>query len=138
MKKIDEVYMAMAYEVAKFSKATRRKVGSIIVDRKGRIVSTGYNGTPHGVDNCCETEDNKTHEYVLHSELNAIFNATTNDLEEATMYVTLSPCLKCAAAIKQKKFKRIVYNEKYRDDSGVKFLEAHGVIVDQYARIKTE
>lgn len=130
-KEEDKIYIDIAKNVAQFSKAKRRKVGSIIVDSTGRIAGTGYNGTPHGVENSCETEDNVTHEYVLHSEVNAIFNATTHNLQEATMYVTLSPCLKCAAAILQKGFKRVVYEEQYRDTSGIEFLSKHGVQVIQ-------
>jgi dCMP deaminase len=44
----------MAKEVAKLSYATRLKVGSVI-DKNDRLISLGYNGTPKGWDNECET-----------------------------------------------------------------------------------
>lgn len=46
--------MQIAYQVAKLSYAERRKVGCVIV-KDEQIVSFGYNGTPHGFDNECES-----------------------------------------------------------------------------------
>ena len=51
---IDKIYMQIAYQVAKLSYAERRKVGCVIV-KDEQIVSFGYNGTPHGFDNACES-----------------------------------------------------------------------------------
>ena len=53
-KEYDKTYMRMASELAKLSYATRSKVGCLIVSEDGQIVSQGYNGMPHGMDNCCE------------------------------------------------------------------------------------
>ncbi len=52
---VDIVYMQMAYQTAKLSYAERRRVGCIIV-KDEQIVSFGYNGTPHGFDNTCESD----------------------------------------------------------------------------------
>jgi dCMP deaminase len=51
--KLDITFMNMAKEVAKLSYCQRHKVGALIV-REGNISSFGYNGTPSGMDNCCE------------------------------------------------------------------------------------
>lgn len=51
----DCAYMNMALCIAKLSYAIRNKVGSIIVSKNGQIISQGFNGTPTGQDNCCET-----------------------------------------------------------------------------------
>ena len=51
---IDKIYMQIAYQTAKLSYAERRKVGCIIV-KDEQIVSFGYNGTPHGFENECES-----------------------------------------------------------------------------------
>jgi len=127
----DKVYLEIAKKISQFSKAERRKVGSLIVNRFGKIVATGYNGTPKGVDNQCEDNDGKTFDYVIHSEINAILNATTHDLEGSTIYVTLSPCRACAGALIQKGFKKVVYDEEYRCTSGIEFLRKHGIEVKQ-------
>lgn len=47
--------MKMAYEFSKLSQAVRSKVGCLIVSPSGQILSQGYNGMPHGMDNRCET-----------------------------------------------------------------------------------
>jgi deoxycytidylate deaminase len=48
-------YMETAYAFAECSTARRLKVGCIIV-KDERIISIGYNGTPSGWDNNCESE----------------------------------------------------------------------------------
>jgi len=51
--KYREAYMDVAERFGKLSSAVRLKVGAIAV-KDDRIVSLGYNGTPHGWDNDCE------------------------------------------------------------------------------------
>lgn len=53
-KELDTVYLNMTDCMGQLSKATRAKVGCLIVNEKGKIISQGYNGTPTGFDNCCE------------------------------------------------------------------------------------
>lgn len=48
--------MQTAYQFAKLSYATRRKVGCVIV-KNNQVISFGYNGTPHGFENKCEEDD---------------------------------------------------------------------------------
>lgn len=57
----DKAYMRMALALAQLSHAVRNKVGCLIVSEDGQIVSQGYNGMPHGMDNCCE---NKVYKWV--------------------------------------------------------------------------
>jgi len=52
-------YLQIAEIIAQHSKDQDRKVGCIVV-KDGRIISTGYNGTPHGFDNNCKDENRKT------------------------------------------------------------------------------
>lgn len=54
MRNFDEKYMQMAYIWASNSYALRRKVGAIVV-KDNQIISDGFNGTPSGFDNDCET-----------------------------------------------------------------------------------
>jgi len=124
----DKVYMKMAKEWAKLSHANRLKVGSLIV-KDGMIISDGFNGTPTGFDNQCEDESNETHWYVLHSEANAILKCARNGIscKGGTMYLTYSPCKDCAKLIFQSGISRLVYNEKYRDNSGIDFLKESNV-----------
>lgn len=49
-------YMKVANETAKLSYATRLQVGTVIVMPDGTM-TTGYNGTPEGWDNTCESPE---------------------------------------------------------------------------------
>ena len=50
----DEYFLNIAQEVGKRSTCMRRRYGAIIVKDK-IIVSTGYNGSPRGDENCIDT-----------------------------------------------------------------------------------
>ena len=134
---LDKVYMEMAKTLSKLSYAERNKVGCIIVSPKGQIISQGFNGTPTGYDNCCEYIDESgklvTKHEVLHAESNAIAKCAKwlSSTEDATLYVTLSPCFECAKLIIQAGIKRVCYNELYRNTEGLDFLKKNGLQVDQ-------
>jgi len=114
----------MAKEWSKLSHCERKKVGALIVKDR-MIISDGYNGTPTGFDNCCEDDDGDTKWHVLHAEANAILKvaSSTQSCKDATLYITLSPCKQCSKLIHQAGFIRLVYTEKYKDTSGLDFLE---------------
>lgn len=133
----DLTYIKMAMTWAELSKATRKKVGCLIV--KGTtIISDGYNGTPSGFENECEMpifdENNnfveyQTKWYVLHAESNAIAKVarSTQSCEGATLYITYSPCRECSKLILQSGIKRVVYLEEYRDREGLALLQKAGI-----------
>jgi len=54
--KIVKAYMDTAFRFAECSTAVRAKVGAIVV-KDDSIISIGYNGTPSGWGNCCETRE---------------------------------------------------------------------------------
>jgi dCMP deaminase len=128
----DRAYLRMALEWAKLSHCQRRQVGAIVV-KEGQIIADGYNGTPSGFENCCEDEEGLTQWYVLHAEANAISKVarSTQTCENATLYITLSPCKECSKLIHQSGIKRVVYQQGYRDTSGLDFLLKAGVEVHQ-------
>ena len=112
----------------RLSYCKRRKVGALIV-KDNMIISDGYNGTPTGFENICEDDEGYTKWYVLHAEANAIakVSSSTQSTKGATLYITLSPCRECSKLIFQSGIKRVVYNKKYKDTSGLEFLEKAGV-----------
>jgi dCMP deaminase len=75
----------------------------------------------------------KTKPEVLHAESNAIAKLakSSNSGLDADLFVTHSPCLDCAKLIYQSGIRRVFYNENYRDDAGVRFLEKSGIEVTQ-------
>lgn len=126
----DARYLRMAQIWAENSYCTRRKVGALIVKNR-MIISDGYNGTPSGFDNICESEFGVTFPYVLHAEANAITKIARsgNNSDGATLYVTDSPCIECAKLIIQAGIKRVVYSREYRLKEGIELLQKAGVEV---------
>lgn len=129
--KYDKAYLRIAKEWGALSYCKRKQVGAIIVKDR-MIISDGYNGTPSGFENCCEDEEGLTRWEVLHAEANAILKVarSTQSCEGATLYITLSPCKECSKLIHQSGIKRVVYQNGYRDDSGIQFLLKAGVEVE--------
>ena len=128
--KYDIAYLKMAQEWGKLSHCKRKQVGALIVKDR-MIISDGFNGTPSGFDNCCEDENGETKWEVLHAEANAILKvaSSTQSCKNATLYITLSPCIQCSKLIHQSGIKKVVYAKTYRDSSGLDFLEKAGVEV---------
>ena len=120
---LDRRYMRMAFIWSENSYCQRRKVGALLVKDK-MIISDGYNGTPSGFENICEDENNITKPYVLHAEANAITKVarSNNSSNDATLYVTSSPCIECAKLIIQAGIKRVVYSDAYRLSDGIELL----------------
>lgn len=125
---LDKRYLRMATIWAENSYCQRRKVGAIIVKDK-MIISDGYNGTPAGFENVCEDENGITKPYVLHAEANAISKVarSNNSSDNATLYVTASPCLECSKLIIQAGIRRVVFNDLYRLTDGIDLLRRAGV-----------
>lgn len=132
MEKFDNRYLEMASVWARNSYCKRRQVGALIVKDK-MIISDGYNGTPSGFENVCEDEFGVTKPYVLHAEANAITKVAKsgNSSQDATLYVTASPCLECSKLIIQAGIKRVVYKDEYRLTDGVDLLRRAGIIVER-------
>lgn len=128
----DKAYMKMAEQWSTLSHCKRKQVGALIVKER-MIISDGYNGTPTGFENFCEDEEGYTKWYVLHAEANAILKVagSTQSCQDATLYITLSPCKECSKLIHQAGIKRVVYLNAYKDISGLEFLERAGVAVEQ-------
>lgn len=131
---LDKRYLQMAKIWAENSYCKRRQVGALIVKDK-MIISDGFNGTPSGFENVCEDEDGKTKAYVLHAEANAITKVakSANNSDDATLYVTTSPCIECAKLIIQSGIKKVVYSEPYRVDDGIQLLKRANIEVLQIA-----
>ena len=133
MIKYDKMYMEMARAAAKQSKAKKRKVGAIAVDKNGNIIGVGINGTPTGWINNEDIDPatGKTAEFVLHAEENLIskISRSSASSESATLYVTTAPCIKCARLIAQSGFTRVVCGEEYKTNSGINLLSTLNIEV---------
>jgi len=141
---LDATYMGVALLHAKLSKARRSRVGACLVTRQG-VCIPGYNGTPIGLDNNCEdrvlsyldnfqTETLVTKSEVIHAELNCILKAAKEGIscKHATAYVTLSPCVPCAAMLINAGITRLVYQDIYRDTQGLDLLQKAGIVTENF------
>ncbi|MBQ0786658.1 MAG: dCMP deaminase family protein [Oceanihabitans sp.] len=135
--KYDKAYLRIATEWGKLSACERKQVGALIVKDR-MIISDGFNGTPTGFENYCEDEEGYTKWYVLHAEANAILKvaSSTQSCKGATLYITLSPCKECSKLIHQSGIVRVVYNQAYKDDSGLRFLEKAGIELELIEDLK--
>ena len=114
-------------ELAKLrSNCMTRHVGAVIV-RNHRQIATGYNGTPPGVKNCFDggckrcNSDVQSGELLdtcicLHAEENALLFVSKNELYDATLYVTLIPCIGCCKKILQCNIKKIIFGDYYNKE----------------------
>jgi len=139
----DRSFINIAQEIATASKCVSKHVGAVIV-KNGRILSTGYNGTPAGYTNCCDHWDNRYTEehhewsktYEIHAEMNAIIWAAREgiSIKDATIYVTLEPCSDCSKNIIASGIKRIVFDKAYEhtnSDIITQFIVKNGVSIEQ-------
>ena len=109
MNKWNKRFIGLAKYISEWSKDPSTKVGAIIVDNRNRIVSVGYNGFAHGVDDSDERYEDRDLKYplIIHSEMNAILFAQ-RDLTDCSLYVyPIPPCTRCASMIIQSGIKNV-------------------------------
>ena len=102
--KWDNRFLALADQIATWSKDPSRGVGAVIVSGARQIVATGFNGLPRGVHDLPERlERPAKYDYVCHAELNAIIQCARNGVSPVgcTIYTSFSPCVQCTLAIVQ-------------------------------------
>ena len=132
-------YCDIAATIAKRSSCLTKHWGAVIV-KNDTIVSTGYNGAPRGVKDCYELNYCPLTEYRLrkhlgrgegyehclsvHAEMNAIIQASKEELENSTLYLcgmeindfdnvwiyveNPKPCVNCRKAIINAKIKNVI------------------------------
>jgi dCMP deaminase len=121
----DRYFMDIAQQVASRSNCIKRKVAAVIV-KNGRIISTGYNGTPRNTRNCFEDGCPRCNRigpsgkdlsecYCSHGEENAIVQAAYHGIaiRESTLFSTFAPCLLCTKMIINAGIREVVFNQDY-------------------------
>ena len=121
----DRYFMDIAQKVASRSNCIKRKVAAVIV-KNGRIISTGYNGTPRNTKNCFEDGCPRCNQigvsgkdlsecYCSHGEENAIVQAAYHGIgiKDSILYTTFSPCLLCTKMIINSGIEEVVFNQDY-------------------------
>jgi dCMP deaminase len=139
----DDYFMDITHFVATRSTCLRRHVGAVLV-RDKRILSTGYNGAPSGIDHCLEVgclreqlgiPSGERHELcrALHAEQNAIIQAALHGvgIKGATLYCTNLPCIICSKMLINSGIRQIVYQEGYPDKLAGEMLAAAGMKLER-------
>ena len=121
------VFAEFARNLASLSKCEERKVAAIITDCDlTQIYSIGLNGGPKGLVDCMCKIDGKYG--CVHAEINALIKCRS-DAPDKVMFVTLSPCKQCAAAIINAPggFSAVYYLQQWKDTTGIELLKKSGI-----------
>jgi dCMP deaminase len=125
MKRIskEEYFMSLAIMASLRSTCLHRKVGCIFIDANGHVLSTGYNGAPREITNCCDSltctrkkSGEKLDECLaVHAEQNAIIQCKDN-FKIATVYCTNIPCPTCYKMILNTSAVDLFYLYDYKNE----------------------
>jgi len=132
----DQWAMQLATITAGRTTCCRRAVGCVLLNARGHVLATGYNGVAAGLPHCNalvvdphDIEQGRTYLYAcsgatapsgtnldgcqaIHAEQNAMLQC--RDVYAIhTCYVTTSPCMTCCKLLLNTGCERIVYAEEY-------------------------
>jgi dCMP deaminase len=111
-------FLQGVYWIASKSKDPRTKIGAILVKDK-RILSTGYNGLPIGVNDAIEARSQRPEKYKWyeHGERNALYAAAKYGIctDGAILYTNALPCADCARGIIQSGIKEVYVHKQFSD-----------------------
>lgn len=132
----DEWAMELAYQTSLRSTCLRRAVGCVLLNHRGHVLATGYNGVASGLPHCNEetqylSEDGGKSVYgnacsgaqspsgtnldgcqAIHAEQNALLQCR-DVYEIETIYTTTSPCITCTKLLLNTGCQRIVFLQEY-------------------------
>lgn len=140
----DQWAMDMAALTAKRATCLRRQVGAVLLNERGHVLATGYNGVAAGLPHCNEHDPYHETGYphacsgahspsgtnldgcqAIHAEQNALLQC--RDVYSIhTCYVTASPCVTCTKLLLNTSCQRIVFLEEYPHSEARKLWEAAG------------
>jgi len=112
---IEKQLMQRAIEISAQSKDPSSKVGVVIADDAGNVLSEDYNHFPPGIDDNMEIRPERwerplKYDYIGHGERNAIFEAAKKGvaLDGSRIVLNWYPCINCAQAIISTGIKELV------------------------------
>lgn len=127
----EEWAFAVALAVSTRGECTRRRVGAVVIDRRGRVAGAGYNGGYPGGPSCLDGDCPRALSdvppgssydtgsgacHAVHAELNALLDVSDrNRLDGARLYVTAEPCDGCVKLIRNTGVREI----HFLDETGV-------------------
>ena len=137
--KWDVYFIAQAFLVSQKSIDPSTKHGAILVSKKNRILSVGYNGPLQNVDDSkIPLTRPEKYYHIIHSESNCLlsYNGDEYQIEDSKMYITGRPCHNCLRTMIQKGIKTIIYanvNSKCLDEED---LDAQKLMLELNSSVK--
>lgn len=113
--------MELATVIAQRSTCRRRRVGCVLTDAWGRVLSMGHNGAPRGhahcIDEPCPGANSPSGEGLdlceaVHAESCALIFCP-DIMKVDTCWVTASPCVHCVKLLMNSTCQMIVFLEEY-------------------------
>ena len=133
----DIYFMKLAEQAASRSTCTRRRVGAVAVNESNRIIGSGYNGAPSGLEHC--TRDTCIRQKMgipsgqqldlckaIHAEANIVLQLGSA-LSNAILYCTTQPCTSCLKLLMGVGIRRIVWKEFYPDAYSTELMLEYGI-----------
>lgn len=131
-------YLNVAETFSYRSTCIKRKYGAVVV-KDDSVISTGYNGSPRGFDNCCDIGNCPRKELgmhqgegygicrAIHAEQNALLGCERYETMDADLYLAgvnpddntvhrAKPCPLCARLIIQAGIKNVIMRIGDRED----------------------
>jgi dCMP deaminase len=107
------VFLDMAFAIAKRSKDPSTQCGAVLVDCNNVILSCGFNGPPPNIDDTLVPWNERPDKYnfIIHAEENALWFATQlhgDKVERSTLYVTHVPCSNCVLRLIRSKVGKVI------------------------------
>jgi dCMP deaminase len=132
---LEDTFMSLAKVWALRSTCTSRvAVGAVLVNKAGQVIASGYNGSPRGTPHCdkigCSPDADGHCTNAIHAEENAILQCAMTGASTVgcSLYVTHSPCMRCAKQLLQVGIKRVLFSVFYGNTLDVKeYLQHYGV-----------
>jgi len=119
----DSIYLEMARLISLRGTCARRRVGCVLVDQDGFVLSMGYNGVASGRPHCIDLDHRCPGAdlpsgvgldqcQAIHAEQNAILRLP-DPRQLYTAYCTTSPCISCVKLLLGTSCERIVFAQEY-------------------------
>lgn len=137
MNKWDERLLGLARHVATWSKDPSTQVGAVIARKDHTVVSLGFNGLPHSVQDLPERLHDRELKLALtiHAEENAILFARGAAVG-CTLYVSMHPCASCASKIIQAGLTEVVAPAGVPERWRVSAELARQVLLEAHVRLR--
>ena len=131
----DQYFSGIASLVAQRSTCCRRQVGCVLVNERGHVIATGYNGVPANFQHCIDdapcpgahapSGQSLDSCFAIHAEQNAMLQCA-DVFKIAKCYTTTAPCIQCVKLLLNTSCQEIVFLDDYPHADSKRLWELGG------------